>query len=169
MNDGFRADRGLIVNSESSGDDGSSSMTELRVAHRFEGPLPDPATLAAFEKAHPGAADRIFAMAEKSGDHRRAIVTEALRSEVTAKARGQIMAFAIVMTLLVGGFAMVAIGANAAGITSLVVGLGGVVASAISKLTESRKHESLPAPKDTAPLPAPAEPRRPRTPKKKGK
>jgi Predicted membrane protein (DUF2335) len=45
----------------------------------FAGPLPPPALLAEYEQALPGLAERIVAMAENEGNHRRAMEKRLIR------------------------------------------------------------------------------------------
>jgi len=43
------------------------------VAQQFQGPLPPPALLKQYEENFPGAAERIFKMAEKQAEHRQTL------------------------------------------------------------------------------------------------
>lgn len=49
----------------------------------FQGPIPDPETLAAYEKIVPGSADRILMMAEKQGEHRRNLESRGLDAQIS--------------------------------------------------------------------------------------
>jgi uncharacterized membrane protein len=45
----------------------------VQLQRHFAGPLPDPDMLAGYERVLPGAAERIFAMAERQAEHRQAL------------------------------------------------------------------------------------------------
>lgn len=97
----------------------------------FSGPLPPPQILADYERIKPGFAERIVALAEGEAAHRRARETRALETEIEmGKTQlreiflGQVLAFVIGMTALVGGIYLAAHGAETAG---GFIGTGGVV------------------------------------------
>ena len=58
----------------------------------WRGPVPDPETLAKFNEAEPGAAGRIFGMAEESQKHSHRL-----------ESRGQLMAFGVSVATLAAG------------------------------------------------------------------
>ena len=68
------------------------------------GPLPAPEDLAHYEHTCPGAAERIIAMAERQATHRQTMESDHLRLEYGLQTRGQWLAIAalIAMLLLVG-------------------------------------------------------------------
>lgn len=75
--------------------------------HMIVGPLPDPASYAAYEQTTPGAGERILKMAENEQAHRHLLedlLTQAkvedMRKEHGAMARGQWFAFLVAIFLL---------------------------------------------------------------------
>lgn len=67
----------------------------LAAASAWEGPLPPPDALEAFERAHPGTAERIVTMAERTQAVQAEIALSELRNEREATRRGQWLGFAL--------------------------------------------------------------------------
>lgn len=77
----------------------------LSIEMRWEGPLPPPAALAAFEQIHPGMAERIVTMVEKEQAHRQSGQRAALRAEIASTLGGLISGFVLaVLLIVVSGF-----------------------------------------------------------------
>lgn len=103
-----------------------SQIVEIR-SQTFSGPLPPPQALLDYERACPGAAERILAMAEKQAEHRRAMET---RNQVQGGRREQLgmaLGFVVAMTAILGGIYLIANGAQVEGLTSIVTALAGLV------------------------------------------
>lgn len=85
----------------------------------FAGPLPPPHLLAGYEQALPGLAERIVAMAENEGTHRRSLESRLVRlSEL-----GLLSGFTLTL-LAIGGFILLAwMGKGLAGLAPLMVSL----------------------------------------------
>jgi uncharacterized membrane protein len=106
---------------------------EVTSASAFAGPLPPPDLLAKYERAHPGLADRIVAMAEAEGEHRRALQQRAIRlSEL-----GLAAAFVIAMTALGGGIYLVHEGSSREGMGSILLAISSLV---LVFLTRGKRH-----------------------------
>lgn len=65
------------------------------------GPLPAPEDLAHYEHVCPGAAERIVAMAERQADHRQSMESDHLKLEYRLQSRGQWLAIAALIAMLV--------------------------------------------------------------------
>lgn len=72
------------------------------------GPLPDPEAIRAYELAFPGAADRIFEMAEKEQSHRHAVEAKVNSSHFFSTTLGQIFGFLLGLTGICGGLYLAA-------------------------------------------------------------
>lgn len=96
---------------------------EIRAAS-FQGPLPPPEILEQYNQIVPGLAARIVTMAEQQSAHRQDLERTVIRKDVELARRGQLMAFAIGVVALVGGFTLVALGRDAAGVTSILGAVG---------------------------------------------
>ncbi|MBI2833463.1 MAG: DUF2335 domain-containing protein [Acidobacteria bacterium] len=107
------------------------SQQELRVA-----PLPKPEELAQFEAVLPGLAERIVTMAEENGRDRR--LNNRTMRWVTIL--GQVFAFTIMMTALLGGFYLVQQGQDSAGVAAIVTAIGAPLATFVY----NRKRSSQP-------------------------
>lgn len=106
---------------------------EVTAASAFAGPLPPPDQLAKYERALPGLADRIVAMAEAEGDHRRRLQHRAMRlSEL-----GLAAAFVIAMTTLGGGIYLVHEGSSREGMGSILLAISSLV---LVFLTRGKRH-----------------------------
>ncbi len=116
------------------------SVSEIREV-RFKGPLPHPEVLAGYEQILPGAAERIIAMAEREGDHRRELERMLLERDFSEGKRGQIFALITVGFFLLAGV-IVAVYADAA----WGAGLGSVgVATIVTTFIAGRRRSSKPA------------------------
>ncbi|OLU46600.1 hypothetical protein BO225_05365 [Dubosiella newyorkensis] len=86
----------------------------------YEGPLPPASELIKYNEAHPDAADRIIAMAEKEQEARLVNATYMLREDAKTKKRGQFMGFIIALIVLGGGMFLLSQGRALEGFTTLV-------------------------------------------------
>lgn len=82
-----------------------------------KGPLPTPETLAGYEQACPGAADRIIKMAEAEQTHRHIQEARSLRHSTSLVALGQIIGCGIAIVGLCCGTYLVAQGKSVSGLT----------------------------------------------------
>lgn len=88
---------------------------------RFSGPLPPPDVLAAYESVGEGFAERIIRQAEEVSEHRRGLEATVVASDVRLQERGQLFAFAVAMTALVGGIGLIALGKPISGISTAII------------------------------------------------
>lgn len=110
---------------------------EQVVMGRWSGPLPPPAALEQFERASPGAADRILTMAEREEEHRQSLERMMATSEIKSRNRGQFLGFAIAAITLVGGIWLVYEGKDWPGLVAILTPLVGLVG--IFVYTQSRE------------------------------
>jgi uncharacterized membrane protein len=94
---------------------------------RFAGPLPPPAILRDYEAVIPGLGERIVRMAEKEGDHRRAVETQL----VNLSGWGLACATAICLVALIGGFFLLWQGKNLSGLAPIILALGAVITTLV--------------------------------------
>ena len=87
----------------------------VSVEQVFQGPIPPPAVLEGYEKACPGAADRILSMAEKQSEHRREMEQKVVSSEMSSERIGMHYAFILSITLMILGFILLLQGKSTAG------------------------------------------------------
>lgn len=102
------------------------------------GPLPPPDVLAHYNQVEPGLALRIVQLAENEARHRHQCEQDALQTDIkiahaqTRETRlGQIFAFVIAMTAIIGGMLTAINGAEWAGTFIGVGGLAGLVGAFI--------------------------------------
>ena len=74
----------------------------------WKGPLPPPEIMGGFEKVVPGAADRILAMTEKQGDHRREMEKILARHTFFSTTIGQAFALIAMLALVASGTVCIA-------------------------------------------------------------
>ena len=110
-----------------------SNRSELKVS---SGPIPDPETLAAYEKVYPGLARTIVVAFEAEYQKRHRLETismdgdiEAMRRDHADVARGQWLGFLICIIGLAGGVWLVSQGHDWAGALVATSGLASVVAA----------------------------------------
>ena len=104
----------------------SENDLEIRAQH-FQGPIPPPNILSRYEEIVPGAAERIISMAEKQGEHRRNLEVKVIDKDSGRASRGQVFAFIIAMTIIIGGFTMIWKGKNLEGMTSIITAVTALV------------------------------------------
>jgi uncharacterized membrane protein len=107
------------------------------VAAQWQGPLPPPSTLQAFDNVIKDGAERIFRMAEQEQAHRHAFENSALESDVKSQARGQWFGFSISVLSIAGASITGAMGVH----WSVPVALVGVPLASIVKAFLGAVHE----------------------------
>lgn len=132
-------------------------MSRQKVVHRefhlqkaeFSGPLPPPQILEKYETVLPGAAERVFAMAEKQAVHRQALEKKVIDSDALQALVGTVFGLVIGLFGLGSAVYCIILGHDWAG-----VGIGGAtlvsMVSAFIYGTSQRRRESkgqLPAPR----------------------
>jgi uncharacterized membrane protein len=120
--------------------DGKDSALVKRVANvvlsivheeSFSGPLPHPKDLAAYDQIHPGAADRIIAMAEKEQAHRHAWEDKSLKFDFSYSILGIFLGFLIALALLLLAYVSSQAGHQNVALAFLAASTVGMVASFI--------------------------------------
>jgi uncharacterized membrane protein len=101
----------------------------VRIASRFSGPLPSPDVLQGYERALPGAADRIIKMAERQNVHRIAMERRMVGSDATVRARGQLFGLIIVLAAIGAGTDLILHDKAAGGLVTIIVAIGGIVSA----------------------------------------
>jgi uncharacterized membrane protein len=104
-----------------------------RVIRVFEqqittGAFPPPRMLAQYKRAMPDAPERIFRYAESYAEHEREMQRAMVNSGVLLRSRGQIFAFILAMTGLVGAIGLLAAGKSLAGFAVFLVAFAPIVA-----------------------------------------
>jgi uncharacterized membrane protein len=83
--------------------------------------------LAEYDRIVPGVAGRIVAMAESQLAHRQSLERRVISSDIWAARVGQLLAFILGMTAIVGGFRLIELGKDGYGIASIIGAVGGLV------------------------------------------
>ncbi len=85
----------------------SKSIAQVAMMQAWSSPFPPPQILERYKDIDPGFPERIIKMAEKEGDHRRAMQKMAMEKTFSLMARGQIFAlFVATLGLGVAGFSI---------------------------------------------------------------
>ena len=97
-------------------------------ATQWQGPLPPPAVVEAFDHVVENGAERIFRMAEKEQEHRHRMENIQLEAEVKAQSRGQWLGFAVSFASISGAVIAAAVHAPVMVSVALVgIPMAGVV------------------------------------------
>jgi uncharacterized membrane protein len=80
-----------------------------------------------YERIMPGAADRLFRMAESQQDHREGLENRRIDSDITNEKRGQIFAFIIALVAIFGSFGLIWYGISTIGVTLFITTFAGLV------------------------------------------
>jgi len=139
-------------------DNKSQQIQTVRQQIAYSGPIPDPASLAQYEKITPGLADRIVQMAEKEGEHRRHLEVFGQNANITLLQRrdrearvGQIFAFIISMTTIVTGGYVALNGHDVSGTFISLSGLCGIVTAFIyGRKSETSSDKTLDSRKEVS-------------------
>ncbi len=100
--------------------------TTLMRAAKFEshsGPIPRPSDLEHYNNIHPGLADRIMTMAETQAAHRQNLETKVVDAGINSQAKGQILAFILAFTAIVGGTTLALFDKPTAGLITILTTL----------------------------------------------
>jgi uncharacterized membrane protein len=90
-------------------------------------PLPPPESLAAYEQVMPGAADRVFKMAEQQAIHRQGLERTKLERDGRAQTRGQYLTAALAAVLFAGSIWLISTGKDVAGLVVVIAETVGLV------------------------------------------
>ncbi len=115
---GREIDSGMTASGRQLQPPDEKSLPVHAAVQHFQGPVLPPQVLKGYEEALLGAAERVFAMAERQASHRKRI-----------ESRGQMFGFAIAATTIVGSFALIAVNKSLLGVAAViaaVVGLSGL-------------------------------------------
>lgn len=121
----------------------TGAVTTQTVVAAWQGPLPAPNDLAAYDRVVPGAAERIIGMAETQGAHRRAIETRPAEAAIRAQHLGLWLGFVVTMTAIGGGIYLVSLGANLSGVATIMIALGGLVSAFIFGRERMRRERAI--------------------------
>ena len=107
------------------------------------GPLPPPSALEEYNRVCPGCAERIIAMAEKEGDHRRKMEQEIvgiqkadLNLERMERRRGQLLGFGVCLAAILGGVYLASTSPGIAGqIGGSLLGTSGLTSLILAFIT----------------------------------
>jgi len=91
------------------------------------GPLPDPETISAYERALPGTADRIIQMAEREQNHRHLSDSLERKGRLLSQLVGQVFAFSLGGIGICGGVWLVSQDKPLTGFTVFLSSLGTLV------------------------------------------
>lgn len=103
----------------------------------YSGPVPPPAVLQEFERTLPGAANRIFMLAEAQARHRQSLEIRLSGSRIRTASRGQWLAFMVVIVGMGCGTWLAATGRELYGLASVLAPL--TAAAALFVYTRRRQ------------------------------
>ena len=116
----------------------------LIVTHAyFRGPLPPPALLEQYERAQPGAADRILTLAEDQQCVRHRMEERTLGAAIGSEARGQWLAFAVIIVGMGTGSWLTVTGHSTIGLISILTPLGAVATAFLHSRTTRERERQL--------------------------
>lgn len=95
-----------------------------------------------YEDVLPGAADRVFRMAEQQASHRQEIEKKVVESKSRAEILGVVFAGVIVLAVAIGGIFLIYTGHGIAGFSALITGLGGVAVTFVYGTRSERRERA---------------------------
>ena len=108
----------------------------------WQGPIPPPNLLQGYESLLPGAADRIFSMAEKQAAHRMDLEATVIVSDSRRSWVGLVFAFIITLTALAGAIFLIYHDKNVAGLIIAMSALAGLVGAFVYGTNARRAERS---------------------------
>lgn len=106
----------------------------------YRGPLPHPEILKGYEKILPGAAERVFAMAESQQKHRMAMEETIVKNQISQSKKGQIWGGSLTVLFGLISLAFAFLGfPTLAGITLTTTIIGLATIFVLNKLPNSKK------------------------------
>jgi uncharacterized membrane protein len=126
MEKNIQLDNEILASSETSATINPSDeaaegyLIAQQVRSEFSGPLPHPEILAQYEEILPGAATRIFEMAEEQAHHRRAMEKNSLNLAGRDAMLGILFGFILASMGIIGGILIIILNPNSVG--SLITG-----------------------------------------------
>jgi len=108
----------------------------------YAGPIPSAEQFEKYEKACPGSGDRILKMAEKQSAHRQSLEQKAIESDIENSKRGQIFAFVLALTIMLGGLALLLLNKKIEGLATLA-GEAAILVSLFIYSKHSEKQERI--------------------------
>jgi uncharacterized membrane protein len=102
-------------------------VTVPHIASEFRGPLPPPEMLAKYERVFPGCAERIVAMTEQQGRHRRWTESTIVTASIDSEKRGSNYGLILASVALIGSFVLMGMGRTVPGLTVFFVDIAGIV------------------------------------------
>lgn len=103
------------ASANSPSDTSKSYLIAQEIRSEFSGPLPHPEILARYEEILPGAATRIFEMAEEQALHRRYMEKNSLALSGRDALLGIVLGFIIALSGIVGGILIIAFNSDSVG------------------------------------------------------
>lgn len=128
-----------LVTKKDSNQKEQHSVTEIKTASFFSGPLPHPEMFKKYEEILPGSADRILTMAEEQGKHRREIEKVVIRTESKSSSRGSVFAFILAIVVVLVGGTLVFFDKPGWGMVIILGGLGTLVGTFIKGRKDKSK------------------------------
>ena len=93
----------------------------------FEGPLPPPQILQAYDRIVPNGAERLFTVFEKQVAHRQELEKSVVTANTKLQVQGFWAAFILALLVICGGFWLTIIGKSLLGIVAILGPLAGLV------------------------------------------
>jgi uncharacterized membrane protein len=115
---------------------------EIFEARLHRGPLPTPEMLRQYDAVLPGCARRMVEGWENQTQHRQRLERRMVDANIQNRSRGQIMAFIIAMTAIIGGIVLVATDHRVAGLATIFVPLSSIIAIFVYSQIRARRAEN---------------------------
>jgi uncharacterized membrane protein len=120
--------------------DKSILVHKSEIFSSWQGPMPSPDVLKAYNDIVPGSASLLFEQFVKQSDHRIQIEKTVINSNTKLDARGQMFGFIVIMLFSIAGFYLVIFkNQKIEGFISLMVPLSTIVIQFINRKTQSQK------------------------------
>lgn len=150
-----QAELSPTAETDRNGGDAIETRTEIIASSRtFSGPLPPPEDLAAYEEVHPGAADRILAMAERQAKHRQALESASVAAGNHRAMVGQILATVVTLSALAVAGILAYLGHGGLGTATALVPIGALAGTFIYGTQSGRRERKQQLKETLAPTPA---------------
>lgn len=102
----------------------STNMTLSRVEHieqLFQGPIPPPNIMEAYDRILPGSADRILKLTEQQFEHRIAIENKVIDSKIISERRGTLLGFSLAVFIILASVILILKDKDIAGLAGIII------------------------------------------------
>ena len=91
------------------------------IEQHFQGPIPPPNIMEAYDRILPGSADRILKLTEQQFEHRVAIENKVIDSKIISERRGTLLGFSLAVFIILASVILILKDKDIAGLAGIII------------------------------------------------